>query len=69
MIKKDKSEEDTSDEMFYLEQKVKIIDGPFNTFIGTIKKVDNKTQKVKVSISIFGTETNIDLKFQQIVSL
>jgi len=69
LIKKDKSEEDTSDEMFYLEQKVKIIDGPFNTFIGTIKKVDNKTQKVKVSISIFGTETNIDLKFQQIVSL
>ena len=45
---------------------VKIIDGPFTDFLGTIQSVDEDQGKVKVLISIFGRETPIDLDFLQI---
>lgn len=45
---------------------VKITDGPFTDFLGTISAVDEQQGKVKVLISIFGRETPIDLDFLQI---
>ncbi|OGK66292.1 transcription termination/antitermination protein NusG [Candidatus Roizmanbacteria bacterium RIFOXYB2_FULL_41_10] len=45
---------------------VKIIDGPFTDFLGTVQSVDEDQGKVKVLISIFGRETPIDLDFLQI---
>lgn len=45
---------------------VKIIDGPFTDFLGTIATVDEDQGKVKVLISIFGRETPVDLDFLQI---
>jgi len=45
---------------------VKIIDGPFTDFLGTIQSVDEDQGKVKVLISIFGRETPVDLDFLQI---
>ncbi len=45
---------------------VKITDGPFSDFLGTIQAVDENQGKVKVLISIFGRETPVDLDFLQI---
>lgn len=54
-------------ESMYVSQRVKIIDGPFNSFVGTITEIDISKQKAKVCILIFGRETMLDLTFSQIV--
>lgn len=51
---------------FSANEAVKIIDGPFTDFLGTIQSVDESQGKVKVLISIFGRETPVDLDFLQI---
>ena len=51
---------------FTLREAVKIIDGPFNEFLGTIDEIDEKSGKVKVLVSIFGRETPVELDFLQI---
>lgn len=45
---------------------VKITDGPFNDFLGTIHEVDEAKGKVKVLVSIFGRETPVELDFLQV---
>lgn len=45
---------------------VKITDGPFNDFLGTIHEIDEEKGKVKVLVSIFGRETPVELDFLQI---
>lgn len=45
---------------------VKIMDGPFDSFTGTIEDVDADRQKVKVSVSIFGRATPVELDFGQV---
>lgn len=45
---------------------VKITDGPFSDFLGTINDVDEEKGKVKVLVSIFGRETPVELDFLQI---
>lgn len=48
---------------------VKIIDGPFAEFLGTIESIDEEKGKVKVLVSIFGRETPVELDFLQISKL
>ena len=48
---------------------VKIIDGPFADFLGSIDSVDETRGKVKVLVSIFGRETPVELDFLQIAKL
>lgn len=45
---------------------VKITDGPFSDFLGTINEIDVEKGKVKVLISVFGRETPVELDFLQI---
>ncbi len=45
---------------------VKIVDGPFADFLGTISDLDETRGKVKVLVSIFGRETPVELDFLQI---
>jgi transcription termination/antitermination protein NusG len=45
---------------------VKITDGPFSDFLGTISELDEEKGKVKVLVSIFGRETPVELDFLQI---
>ena len=45
---------------------VKVIDGPFADFSGFVNEVNNEKQKVKVSVSIFGRPTPIELNFLQV---
>jgi len=47
-------------------ESVKIIDGPFKEHEGKIKEIDDEKGKVKVSVSIFGRETPVELDFLQI---
>lgn len=45
---------------------VKITDGPFSDFLGTIHEMDDAKGKVKVLVSIFGRETPVELDFLQV---
>ncbi|MBT3216151.1 MAG: transcription termination/antitermination factor NusG [Candidatus Marinimicrobia bacterium] len=45
---------------------VKVVDGPFLDFNGFVQEVNNEKQKVKVSVSIFGRPTPIELDFLQV---
>ena len=47
-------------------QKVRIIDGPFNDFIGTVETIDMDKAKVRVMVSFFGRETPVELDFLQV---
>lgn len=51
---------------FIIGEAVKITDGPFNDFLGTIHEMDEEKGKVKVLVGIFGRETPVELDFLQI---
>jgi len=44
---------------------VKIIDGPFNNFTGTVQEVNEEKMKIKVMVSIFGRKTPVEIDFVQ----
>jgi transcriptional antiterminator NusG len=48
---------------------VKITDGPFSDFLGTINEVDEAKGKVKVLVSIFGRETPVELDLLQVAKV
>jgi transcriptional antiterminator NusG len=48
---------------------IKITDGPFTGFLGTIHEVDEAKGKVKVLVSIFGRETPVELDFLQVTKV
>lgn len=54
---------------FSLGEAVKIVDGPFADFLGTVNNIDDEKGKVKVLVSIFGRETPVELDFLQIKKL
>lgn len=45
---------------------VKITDGPFSDFLGTVESIDEAKGKIKVLVSIFGRETPVELDFLQV---
>jgi transcriptional antiterminator NusG len=47
-------------------QKIRIVDGPFNDFMGTVDEIDMDKAKVRVLVSFFGRETPIELDFLQV---
>ncbi|MBD3165445.1 transcription termination/antitermination factor NusG [bacterium] len=51
---------------FMVDDKVKIIDGPFKDFQGTIKEINEEKRKLKVLVSIFGRETPVEVDFLQV---
>src|SRR3989338_899122 len=51
---------------FSVGEAVRITDGPFSQFLGTISEMDETRGKVKVLVSIFGRETPVELDFLQI---
>jgi len=63
-------EMDDSDEVFtepYLvNETVKIVDGPFNDFLGTIEEIFDEKKKLKVIVKIFGRRTPVEVNFTQV---
>lgn len=55
------SETSLEEEVFDIGDKVKIVDGPFDTFVGTIDGFDKEKNILKVSILIFGRTTVVDI--------
>jgi len=51
---------------FTLSEAVKITDGPFSDFLGSIESIDEAHGKLRVLVSIFGRETPVELDFLQV---
>ncbi len=66
--KVDESQEigETMMEPFIPGETVKIIDGPFNEFVGDVKEVNEEKKKLKVIVKIFGRGTEVELNFMQV---
>jgi transcriptional antiterminator NusG len=56
----------TVSEPFLVGEQVRIIDGPFNTFKGTIEEINEEKKKLKVIVMIFGRKTPVEVNFMQV---
>ncbi|MBQ0151453.1 MAG: transcription termination/antitermination factor NusG [Chryseobacterium sp.] len=51
---------------FVIGENVKVVDGPFNGFNGTVEKILEDKKKIEVSVLIFGRKTPMELSFMQV---
>jgi transcriptional antiterminator NusG len=52
--------------LYNVGDKIQVIDGPFDSFSGVVEEVDGASEKLKISVSIFGKATPIELSFTQV---
>ena len=61
------SQQDEQSEIpFVVGETVKVTDGPFSSFQGTIESVDSEHRRLVVSVKIFGRKTPMELSFTQV---
>jgi transcriptional antiterminator NusG len=54
---------------FELKETVKVTEGPFANFTGSIEEIDQDKNKIKVLVNMFGRETPVELDFAQVSKL
>lgn len=58
--------EETMIEPFLVGETIKIVDGPFNGFVGDVQEVNEEKKKLKVIVKIFGRGTEVELNYGQV---
>ncbi|MFT6815204.1 MAG: transcriptional antiterminator NusG [Sphingobacteriales bacterium] len=58
--------DDVANEPFIIGENIKVMDGPFNGFTGTIEEVNEDKKKLKVMVKIFGRRTPLELNYMQV---
>mgnify|MGYP005708084879 FL=1 len=51
---------------FKIGETIKVIDGPFNGFNGSVEKVNEEKRKLEVMVKIFGRKTPLELSYMQV---
>lgn len=71
ILKRIESGKMTPQPKFYYEtgDEVRVVDGPFTNFIGTVDEVNPEKGKIRVMVSIFGRSTPVELEFVQVAKV